>query len=68
MTTTESFDFVIGLFAQDTKRLERSMQFIQLVANRDKRAHEILAGISAGQIKPEAAPDLLEGYLTQQAG
>jgi hypothetical protein len=66
MTTTESFDFVIGLLAQDTNKLERSMQFINLVANRDKRAQEIIAGISNGRIESLAAPKMLDEYLTQQ--
>jgi hypothetical protein len=66
MTTTESFDFVIGLLAQDTNKLERSMQFINLVANRDKRAQEIIAGISNGRIESLAAPNILDEYLTQQ--
>jgi len=63
MTTKESFEFVLGLLAQDTERLEREMQFIQLVANGDELAYEIITGISDGQINPEAAPGVLDGYL-----
>lgn len=66
MTTTESFDFVIGLLAQDTNRLERGLQFIQLVATGDNWAHEIIAGISTGQIESRAVPDLLGEFMTQQ--
>jgi len=63
MTTKESFEFVLGLLAQDTERLEREMQFIQLVANGDERAYEIIAGICDGQINREVAPDVLDEYL-----
>ena len=65
MTTRESFEFVLGLLAQDTKKLERVMPFIQLVAKGDDRACGIIARISNGQISPEAAPDMLDGYLVQ---
>jgi len=63
MNTKESFEFVIGLLAQDTERLERKMLFIQLAANGDERAYEIIDEISNGQINPEAAPDVLNEYL-----
>ncbi len=65
MTTRDSFEFVLGLLAQDTKRLERVTSFIQLVATGDERAHEIIAGISNGQVNSETAPDVLDGYLVQ---
>ena len=67
MTTRESFEFVLGLLAQDTDRLERGMQFIQLVANGDRQAHEIIAGISNGQINSEVASDVLDGCLAMAA-
>ena len=65
MTTNESFEFVLGLLTQDTKKLERVMHFIQLVINGDERAHEIIVGISNGQINSVTAPDMLDGYLVQ---
>ena len=61
MTAKESFEFVLGLLAKDTERLEQETLFIQLVANGDEGAYEIIAGISNGQINPEAAPDVLDG-------
>lgn len=65
MTTEESFEFALELLEQDTERLERVMQFIELVANGDGRAYEIIARISNGQIDSEAAPDVLNGYLAR---
>ena len=66
MTAKESFEFVLGLLAKDTERLERKMVFLQLAANGDERAYEIIDGISNGQINPEVAPDVLDGYLVSR--
>jgi hypothetical protein len=65
MDTKESFEFVLRLLAHDIERLERVMEFIQLVAGGDERAYEIIIGISDGEINLEAVHDVLDGYLDQ---
>ena len=68
MTVNESLDFALALLVKETQRLDQVMQFIQLVASGDARAHEILVGLGNGQIDSEDAPVVLGSCLDQRRG